>query len=150
MEAERIARIVGNNPVFAVVVPHVSTTTVLAGAFARRADRHHTTTWLPVSINRSTAADTPTHYFDNQRSRIPKCWVVGTAQHNITTMVYKKITLIGTSKEGFDAATANAIDRAERTLDNVLWVEVEDLGVEIATADGRKYQAEVEVAFELE
>lgn len=36
-------------------------------------------------------------------------------------MVYKKITLIGTSEEGFDAATTNAIDRAERTLDNVLW-----------------------------
>lgn len=64
-------------------------------------------------------------------------------------MVYKKITLIGTSEEGFDAATNNAIDRAERTLDDVLWVEVEDLGVEIATADTREYQAEVEVAFEL-
>lgn len=64
-------------------------------------------------------------------------------------MVYKKITLIGTSEEGFDTATANAIDRAEQTLDDVLWVEVEDLGVEIATADTREYQAEVEVAFEL-
>lgn len=64
-------------------------------------------------------------------------------------MVYKKITLIGTSHEGFDAATADAIERAERTLDDVLWVEVESLGVEIATVEGHEYQAEVEVAFEL-
>lgn len=64
-------------------------------------------------------------------------------------MVYKKITLIGTSKDGFDAATTDAVDRAERTLDNILWIEVENLGVEIATVDSREYQAEVEVAFEL-
>lgn len=64
-------------------------------------------------------------------------------------MVYKKITLIGTSDEGFDGATENAIERAEETLDDVLWVEVESLGVELATVDDREYQAEVEVAFEL-
>lgn len=65
-------------------------------------------------------------------------------------MVYKKITLIGSSDESFDAATDDAIDRAEATLDNVKWVTVEELGVEIASVDGREYQAEVEVAFELE
>ncbi|WP_049970095.1 dodecin [Haladaptatus cibarius] len=65
-------------------------------------------------------------------------------------MVFKKITLIGTSDESFDAAADDAIDRAEATLDNVKWVEVDHLGVEIASADGRQYQAEVTVAFELE
>ncbi|PSP79445.1 dodecin [Halobacteriales archaeon QS_4_69_225] len=65
-------------------------------------------------------------------------------------MVYKKITLIGTSDESFDAAVDDAIDRADDTLDNVCWIEVEEMGVEIATADNRQYQAEVEVAFELE
>ena len=65
-------------------------------------------------------------------------------------MVYKKITLIGTSSESFDAATDDAIDRAEKTLDNVYWVEVDELGVEIASVEGREYQAEVTVAFELE
>lgn len=64
-------------------------------------------------------------------------------------MVFKKITLIGTSDEGFDAATESAIERAEETLDDVHWVSVESLGVEIASVDGREYQAEVEVAFEL-
>ncbi|WP_135303078.1 dodecin [Haloarcula amylovorans] len=65
-------------------------------------------------------------------------------------MVFKKITLIGTSSESFDDAADDAIERAERTLDNLKWVEVDELGVEIANADGREYQAEVTVAFELE
>jgi len=65
-------------------------------------------------------------------------------------MVFKKITLIGTSPESFDAAADDAIDRAESTLDNVKWIEVDELGVEIASVEGREYQAEVTVAFELE
>jgi flavin-binding protein dodecin len=65
-------------------------------------------------------------------------------------MVYKKITLIGRSAESFDMAVDDAIDRANETLDNVHWIEVQELGVEIATVEDREYQAEVEVAFQLE
>jgi flavin-binding protein dodecin len=65
-------------------------------------------------------------------------------------MVFKKITLIGTSPESFDAAADDAIERAQDTLENVHWIEVEHLGVEVASAPDREYQAEVEVAFELE
>ena len=65
-------------------------------------------------------------------------------------MVFKKITLIGTSPESFDAAVDDAVDRAEATLEHVHWVEVDELGVEVASVDDREYQAEVEVAFELE
>jgi len=65
-------------------------------------------------------------------------------------MVHKKITLIGSSSESFDDAADAAIDRAEDTLDNVKWVEVKELGVELASVDDRQYQAEVEVAFELQ
>lgn len=64
-------------------------------------------------------------------------------------MVYKKVTLIGRSTESFSDATDDAIDRAQETLENVHWVEVEELGVEIATAETRDYQAEVTVAFEV-
>lgn len=64
-------------------------------------------------------------------------------------MVHKKVTLIGRSTESFDDATDDAIDRAQQTLENVHWVEVEELGVEIATAETREYQAEVTVAFEV-
>lgn len=65
-------------------------------------------------------------------------------------MVFKKITLIGSSSESFDDAVDDAVDRADATLQNVHWVEVDELGVEIASVDGREYQAEVTVAFELE
>ena len=65
-------------------------------------------------------------------------------------MVFKKITLIGTSAESFDAAADDAIDRAQDTLQNVLWIEVDELGVEVASVEDREYQAEVTVAFELE
>lgn len=65
-------------------------------------------------------------------------------------MVYKKITLIGRSPASFDDAVDDAIDRANDTLDNVHWVEVDELGVEIASVEDREYQAEVTVAFQLE
>jgi len=65
-------------------------------------------------------------------------------------MVFKKITLIGTSPESFDAAADDALDRAEATIENIHWAEVSELGVEVASVEGREYQAEVEVAFHLE
>ncbi len=65
-------------------------------------------------------------------------------------MVHKKVTLIGKSTDSFEAAVDDAIERAEATLENVHWIEVEELGVELATVENREYQAEVEVAFELE
>lgn len=65
-------------------------------------------------------------------------------------MVYKKITLIGSSPDGFDAAVDDAIARAEDTLDNVHWVEVKEQGVELASVEDREYQAEVEVAFQID
>lgn len=65
-------------------------------------------------------------------------------------MVFEKVSLIGSSTESFDDAADDAIDRAQTTLDNVHWVEVDQLSVEIATADDREYQAEVTVAFDPE
>ncbi|WP_416840966.1 dodecin [Haloferax sp. DFSO52] len=65
-------------------------------------------------------------------------------------MVFKKITLIGRSTESFDDAVDDAINRAEETLAGVKWVEVKELGVELASVENREYQAEVEVAFELQ
>jgi len=65
-------------------------------------------------------------------------------------MVFKKITLIGTSTESFEDAVDDAIERAEATIENIQWVEIEEFGVEIATAEEREYQAEAVVAFELE
>ncbi|WP_254821721.1 dodecin [Haloglomus halophilum] len=64
--------------------------------------------------------------------------------------VYKKIVLIGTSEKSFEAAVDNALDRADYTIENIHWAEVQDMGVEMASVSGREYQVEVEVAFELE
>jgi len=64
-------------------------------------------------------------------------------------MVYKKVTLIGQSSESFEDAVDDAIDRAEETLENLMWVEVQSQGVELASVEGREYQAEVVVAFEV-
>jgi len=63
-------------------------------------------------------------------------------------MVFKKIRLIGRSNDSFEDAVNDAIDRAEQTLDNLMWVSVENQAVELDQPD-REYQAEVEVAFEL-
>ena len=65
-------------------------------------------------------------------------------------MVFKKVTLIGRSGTSFDEAVDDAIDRAEETLDNVHWIEVDEMGVELASVENREYQAEVTVAFRLE
>lgn len=64
-------------------------------------------------------------------------------------MVIKKVTLIGTSTESFAQAVDDALDRADETLDRIKWMEVDNLGVEIASVERRQYQAEVDVAFEL-
>lgn len=65
-------------------------------------------------------------------------------------MVFKKVTLVGSSSDGFDAAVDDAIDRANETLEGVQWIEVDELGVEVASVEDREYQAEVTVAFELQ
>ena len=65
-------------------------------------------------------------------------------------MVFKKVRLIGRSTESFEDATNDAIDRAEETLQNLMWVSVENQAVELESSDEREYQAEIEVAFEID
>lgn len=65
-------------------------------------------------------------------------------------MVFKKVTLIGTSTESFNEATDNAIDRAQDTLENVYWAEIDNLGVELKNVEEPEYQTTLEVAFEVE
>ena len=65
-------------------------------------------------------------------------------------MVFKKVTLIGTSTESFDDAADDAIARAQNTLENVYWAEVQEMGVELKNVDEPEYQATLEVAFEVQ
>lgn len=57
--------------------------------------------------------------------------------------------MIGTSSDSFASAADNAVDRAEETVENIHWVEVDNLGIEIASVDNRQYQAEATIAFEV-
>jgi len=66
------------------------------------------------------------------------------------TTVFKKVTLIGSSSDSFENAVDDAVDRAQETIDNVHWIEVDEMGVELASVENREYQAEVTVAFKLE
>ncbi len=68
-------------------------------------------------------------------------------------MVHKKVTLLGKSGKSFEDATKDAINRADKTLENIEWVEVKELSIETPIREetnNLKYQAEVELSFELE
>ena len=64
-------------------------------------------------------------------------------------MVFKKITLVGRSNENFEEAIQDALGRADQTLDNLQWATVDNQAVMLEDGDP-EYQAEIEVAFELE
>jgi flavin-binding protein dodecin len=63
-------------------------------------------------------------------------------------MVYKTITLVGESTESFEDATEDAVDRAEETIRNIEWAEVQDRSVDLQGGE-RAYETEVTIAFEL-
>lgn len=65
-------------------------------------------------------------------------------------MVFKKVTLIGSSTDNLEGAVDDAIDRAEATIEDIHWVEVKNFGVEVASVEDREYQAEVEIAFKVQ
>jgi hypothetical protein len=65
-------------------------------------------------------------------------------------MVFKKVTVMGTSGVDFENAVDDAVTRAQMTIDNVRWLEVVEQRVQIGELNDREYQVEVEVAFELE
>jgi hypothetical protein len=62
-------------------------------------------------------------------------------------MVFEKTTVIGRSTEGFDEATEDALNDARERFEDVHWVEVKELGVEVASVEDHEFQAEVEVAY---
>ena len=64
-------------------------------------------------------------------------------------MVFKKVTLVGRSTENFEGAVENAVDRAEKTLENLMWVSVVAQTVELEGTEREYQEVEVEVAFEL-
>jgi len=63
--------------------------------------------------------------------------------------VYKRIDLVGTSREGIEAAIANAISRAGETVTGLRWFEVKEVRGAIDQERVTQYQVVLTVGFEV-
>jgi len=63
---------------------------------------------------------------------------------------YKKVEIIGISEQSFEAAIQSGVSKAHQTLDQLSWVEVQEMRGHVG-ADGKisEYQVVMKVAFEL-
>jgi flavin-binding protein dodecin len=64
--------------------------------------------------------------------------------------IYKKIELVGSSPDGFDAAVKNALARAAKTVRNMRWFEVSETRGYIEEGNIAHWQVTVKVGFTLE
>ncbi len=64
--------------------------------------------------------------------------------------IYKKVEVIGVSKDGIEAAIKTAVHKAHKTLEKLSWFEVGDIRGHVGE-DGevKEYQVVLKVAFEL-
>lgn len=63
--------------------------------------------------------------------------------------VYKKITLVGASTESYEEAIRAAISRAEETIEELQWYEVDELRGGISDDGDIEFQAVIVAAFHL-
>ena len=64
--------------------------------------------------------------------------------------VYKTIELTGSSPKGLDAAIANAVKKASKTVHNLRWFQVTDTRGEIENGKVAHWQVTMKVAFTLD
>ena len=64
--------------------------------------------------------------------------------------IYKKVEVIGVSKDGIEAAIQAAVSKAHKTLDKLSWFELGDIRGHVGD-DGKvtEYQVVLKVAFQL-
>ncbi len=64
--------------------------------------------------------------------------------------IYKKVEVIGVSKNGLEAAIQAAVGKAHQTIEKLSWFEVQDIRGHVGE-DGKvtEYQVVLKVAFEL-
>jgi flavin-binding protein dodecin len=67
-----------------------------------------------------------------------------------TESVYKIITLVGTSKDSWEKAAANAVNRAAKTLRDLRIAEVSELDMQIEDGKVAAYRVKVKVSFKYE
>ncbi|HEY2102263.1 MAG TPA: dodecin [Chthoniobacterales bacterium] len=64
--------------------------------------------------------------------------------------IYKKIELVGSSRDGVEAAVENALERAGKTVRNMRWFEVTETRGHIENGKIDHWQVTVKVGFTLE
>lgn len=64
--------------------------------------------------------------------------------------VYKKIELVGSSKESIEAATQNAVAKAAESVRNMRWIEVGEIRGHIVDGKVDHWQVGVKIGFTLE
>lgn len=64
--------------------------------------------------------------------------------------VYKVIELVGTSKESWEKAATNAIERASRSLRDLRVAEVKELDLQLEDGKVVAYRTKVKVSFKFE
>jgi dodecin len=66
-----------------------------------------------------------------------------------TDKVYKRIDLVGTSRDSIEAAISNAISRAGETVTNLRWFEIKEVRGAIDQQRVTQYQVVLTVGFEV-
>jgi flavin-binding protein dodecin len=64
--------------------------------------------------------------------------------------VYKVIELVGTSKDSWEKAATNAVDRAARSLRDLRVAEVKELDLQLEDGKVVAYRAKVKISFKYE
>lgn len=64
--------------------------------------------------------------------------------------VYKKIEVVGTSKDSFADATKVAVEEAAKTIKNTSWFEVSELRGAIRNGKVAEFQVTVRIGFKIE
>ena len=64
--------------------------------------------------------------------------------------VYKVITLVGTSPDSWEKATASAVELASKSLRDLRIAEIEELDVQLEDGKIMNYRAKVRISFKYE
>ncbi|WP_457630310.1 dodecin [Oceanithermus sp.] len=64
--------------------------------------------------------------------------------------VYKKIELVGSSKEGLEDAIRVAVKKASETLHNLDWFEVKEIRGRLDEGEVKEFQVVLQVGFKLD
>lgn len=63
---------------------------------------------------------------------------------------YKKIEVVGVSEKSLSDAIENAVKKANDTVRNLAWFEVDELRGKIKDGDIEEYQASVKIGFKID